>query len=61
MFDEFEREDYEASQVEAFEKHEADKACRDELVFIETAFEDAVCLKYNVDTRKEALQYMENY
>jgi hypothetical protein len=55
--DEFEREDYEASQVEAYEKGEADKAYQKEIVFIETAYEDAVCLKYNVDTRKEALQY----
>jgi hypothetical protein len=57
MLDEFERENYEASQVEAHEKHEADKAYQAELVFIETAYEDAVCLKYNVDTRAQALQY----
>jgi hypothetical protein len=54
--DEFERKAYEAYQTEAYEKYEADKAYRAELLFIETAHEDAVCLKYNVDTREEALQ-----
>lgn len=57
MFTDFEREDYEASQTEAHEKREADQAWQKEITFIETACEDAVCLKYNVDTREEALLY----
>jgi hypothetical protein len=57
IFDELDREDYEASRVEASEKGEADKAYQAELLFIQTACEDAVCLTYNVGTREEALQY----
>ncbi|MDR1091098.1 MAG: hypothetical protein LBL79_08495 [Prevotella sp.] len=59
IFNDFESEDYEASQVEAYKRNEALKAHENELVFIRTAFEDAVCLKYNVDTREEALKYAE--
>lgn len=62
FFKEFERLDYEAKRLEAYEAERREAELSEELEELDAMSEEEACEAYNVDSKAEAEQYIrDNY